>query len=140
MFNESLGTNGSGKSTIVNILTRLYDVDEGQVLVDGHDIREYKISPLREAIATLTQDHNLYPLSIAENIGLGHPDSGITDMKIVVGSAEQGGALNVISKLAQGLETVLDPPNLSHGSHLQDYESLRTEWEKVEKSVDVSGT
>ncbi|KAL0059984.1 hypothetical protein AAF712_013220 [Marasmius tenuissimus] len=66
-----VGANGSGKSTFVNILSRLYDPTSGQVLVDGVDIKAYKMSDIRQAVAILTQDHQLYPLSLRENIGLG---------------------------------------------------------------------
>ncbi|KAF9075396.1 P-loop containing nucleoside triphosphate hydrolase protein [Rhodocollybia butyracea] len=52
-----VGSNGSGKSTFVKLLTRLYDVNGGSVLVDGEDIRRYKIADLRQTIATLSQDH-----------------------------------------------------------------------------------
>lgn len=140
-YSDHLGANGSGKSTIVKILTRLYDVDEGQVLVDGHDIRKYKIAPLRDAVATLTQDHNLYPLTMAENIGLGDPDGDLADTDAIIESAKQGGAHNLISKLTDGLDTVLDPPQLSYGRHIgnDNAKSLKTELEKVGKRADVSG-
>ncbi|KAL0574054.1 hypothetical protein V5O48_007899 [Marasmius crinis-equi] len=63
-----VGINGSGKSSFVSLLTWMYDVLSGQFFVDGEDIRTYKLSDFQRATASLTQNHRLLPLSIAENI------------------------------------------------------------------------
>ena len=60
-----VGANGSGKSTILKLATRLYDVTEGQILVDGRDIRTLNLSDLRQAISVLFQDYTHFPLSVS---------------------------------------------------------------------------
>lgn len=135
-----VGANGSGKSTIIKLLTRLYDATEGQVVVDGQDIQRYKMVDFRQAVATLTQDHHLYPLSIAENIGLGDPDR-IGDMDVVARAAKAGGAEGVIAKLAQGYSTVLDSVTIQYGLNVkkEDKTPLAEKLRSLEKTVDVSG-
>ena len=59
-----VGANGSGKSTILKLTTRLYDPDEGEILFGGHDIRTLKLDDLRRAISVLFQDYTLFPLSV----------------------------------------------------------------------------
>jgi ABC-type multidrug transport system fused ATPase/permease subunit len=103
-----VGTNGSGKSTLVKLLTRLYDPPSGEILLDRRNIMEYQIAHIRQATAVLTQDHILFPLSLAENIGLGHPMS-LSDTDMITKAAELGGALDVIEKLQNGMQTILDP-------------------------------
>lgn len=61
-----VGTNGSGKSTILKLIVRLYDPTEGQILIDGKDIRTVKLHDLRETISVLFQDYTFFPLSVAE--------------------------------------------------------------------------
>lgn len=59
-----VGSNGAGKSTILKLIMRLYDPQEGQILIDGHDIRTLKLKDLREAISVLFQDYTHFPLSV----------------------------------------------------------------------------
>ena len=61
----SSGANGSGKSTILKLIVRLYDPDEGQILVGGHDIRTFKLFDLRQAISVLFQDYTHFSLSVS---------------------------------------------------------------------------
>ena len=75
-----VGYTGAGKTTIINLLSRFYDVDSGTISVGGHDIREYALPELRTHIATVLQDVFLFSGSVAYNIHLGHPD--ITEDKI----------------------------------------------------------
>ena len=132
--------NGSGKSTILKLLTRLYDPTEGIILVDGNDIRTLKLEDLRLAISVLFQDYTHFPLSvrafplgtlrapsgadlhnsqIRENIGLGNPDEPYDDDKIEQ-AARLGGAYDFINKLPEGLDTYLDRPVSDHYSGLPD--------------------
>ncbi|KAJ7675676.1 P-loop containing nucleoside triphosphate hydrolase protein [Mycena polygramma] len=135
-----VGANGSGKSTIVKLLARLYDTTSGQVLVNGQDIKTYKMGDLRRATASLTQDHHLYPLSLAENIGLGDPNQ-FSDMDAIVGAAQKGGANGFVSKLTQGFSTVLDPKIVQYAVHVEasDKTPLAKEAEKFGKTIDISG-
>ena len=68
-----VGPTGSGKSVLVSLLSRLYDVTEGAILVDGHDIRELSLPALRKAVATAFEDPTLFSMSVAENLALGRP-------------------------------------------------------------------
>ncbi|KAJ7237733.1 P-loop containing nucleoside triphosphate hydrolase protein [Mycena haematopus] len=136
-----VGSNGSGKSTIVKLLTRLYDATSGSITVDGADIQAYRLADLRQATATLTQDHHIYPLSLRENIGLGNP-AHVQDMEMIRTAARQGGAEAVISKLGDGFETVLEHPRgLQYGSDVsKGGKTLLAEaLQKMTKEADVSG-
>ncbi|KAF7346521.1 ABC transporter ATP-binding protein [Mycena sanguinolenta] len=114
-----VGANGSGKSSLVKLLARLYDATSGQVLIDGQDIRHYRLIDLRGATASLTQDHHLYPLSLAENIGLGHPSQSLTE-NLVHDAARKGGADSFVSKLKEGFSTVLDSKDDQYSVHAID--------------------
>lgn len=60
-----MGTNGSGKSTILKLIARLYDPSEGKILIDGIDIKTLRLADLRRAISVLFQDYTLFPLSVS---------------------------------------------------------------------------
>ena len=63
-----VGRSGSGKSTIASLITRFYDVDDGQILLDGHDLREYTLSSLRDQVALVSQNVHLFNDTVANNI------------------------------------------------------------------------
>src|SRR5690606_41178243 len=69
-----VGENGAGKTTLVKLLARLYDPDEGRILLDGHDLREYDLDELRAHIGVIFRDFMRYHLTAAENIGVGQID------------------------------------------------------------------
>ncbi|KAJ7486488.1 P-loop containing nucleoside triphosphate hydrolase protein [Mycena latifolia] len=135
-----VGPNGSGKSTLIKLLNRLYDVDSGEIFVDGLPIKDYRLSDLRRVQASLTQDHKLYPLTLAENIGLGYPEC-VDDMEMVMQAAEAGGSTEVVSKLNEGVQTVLAPVNTAHGANLDKdkHRKLKQILEGLEKKAEVSG-
>ncbi|GLB44207.1 putative ABC transporter [Lyophyllum shimeji] len=135
-----VGENGSGKSTFIKLLTRTYDVTSGQLLVNGIPIQDYKIADLHDATAILHQDHMMYPLSLAENIGLGYP-ACVADTEMIKESAVKGGASEVIAGLGQGLDTVLEPVQTASGCHLEEskYKELKDVLESLEVTTEVSG-
>ncbi|EMD41302.1 hypothetical protein CERSUDRAFT_109898 [Gelatoporia subvermispora B] len=108
-----VGSNGSGKSTILKLIIRLYDPEEGQILLDGKDIRAFKLQDLRQAISVLFQDYTHFPLSIRDNIALGDPEHA-SDNARIERAAELGGASEFIGRLPDGLDTYLERP-------VQDY-------------------
>ena len=70
-----MGRTGSGKTTLVNLLTRLYDVEHGSISYDGHDIKNIPLHVLRENIAYVPQDNFMFSQTLAENISFGHLDA-----------------------------------------------------------------
>ncbi|KAF8323099.1 P-loop containing nucleoside triphosphate hydrolase protein [Clavulina sp. PMI_390] len=106
-----VGGNGQGKSSILKLLTRLYDATAGTVYIQGEPIQDYKLHDLRKATSVLFQDFALFPLSIEENIRLSHPSTALDELDEVqklrvYHAAEMGGATAFISKLPHGYETV----------------------------------
>ncbi len=101
-----VGRNGAGKTTIVKLLTRLYDPDSGQILIDGVDIREYDPAALRHEIGVIFQDYVTYFLSARENIGVGRLEEA-DDLARIDAAAAQSGANGVIERLPQGYDTTL---------------------------------
>lgn len=101
-----VGQNGAGKTTLIKLLTRLYDPTEGQILLDGIDLREYDPTELRQRIGVIFQDFVRYQLSAKENIGFGQIDR-LDDTARLASSAERGGADEVVAELPEGMETML---------------------------------
>jgi len=99
-----VGPTGSGKSTFVKLLQRLYDVQGGRILVDGQDIALVRQDDLRRAIAVVPQDPALFHRSIAENIGYARPDA--TDDEIAL-AARRARAHDFIASLPKGYETLV---------------------------------
>jgi ABC-type multidrug transport system fused ATPase/permease subunit len=103
----ALGINwasGAGKSTLLSLLPRFYDPVAGQVLIDGVDIKEYRVSSLRKQIALVTQEVFLFHDTIATNIRAGLHQS--TEAQIIA-AAKAAQAYDYIQKLPQGLQTII---------------------------------
>jgi ATP-binding cassette subfamily B protein len=96
------GRTGAGKSTLLSLLCRLYDPQMGQIRLDGIDIREYKISDLRNQFAIMLQEPMLFSTSIAENIAYARPGS---DFQKIVAAARAANAHDFIVNLSNGYET-----------------------------------
>ncbi len=96
------GTTGAGKTTLVNLLTRFYDPTAGQLLLDGVDLRDYKLADLRHQFAIVLQEPLLFSTSIAENIAYARP--GASQSQIVL-AAKAANAHEFIARLPQGYET-----------------------------------
>ncbi len=101
-----VGQNGAGKTTMIKLLTRLYDPTEGQILLDGVDLRDYDPEDLRKKIGVIFQDFVRYQLSARENIGFGQIDQ-LENEERILEAAERGGADDVMDELPQGLDTML---------------------------------
>jgi len=101
-----VGLNGAGKTTLIKLLTRLYDPTEGQILIDGVDLREYDLASLHQRFGVIFQDFVRYQFSVRENIGFGQIDA-LDDIARIQTAADRGGATEVIEALPQGYETVL---------------------------------
>ncbi len=97
-----LGATGSGKSSIINLIPRFYDVSEGQVLIDGHDVRDLTLESLRRHIGLVLQETVLFSGSIRDNIAFGRPDA--TDEEIIA-AAQAAAAHDFITGFPQGYDT-----------------------------------
>ncbi len=97
-----LGSTGSGKTTIINLIPRFYDVSEGKVLIDGHNIREVTLDSLRGQIGIVLQETNLFTGSIRDNIAFGRPDASDDE---VIAAAKAAAAHDFILGFPAGYET-----------------------------------
>jgi ATP-binding cassette subfamily B protein len=119
-----VGRNGAGKTTLFKLIVRLYDPNEGRILIDGVDIRDLDPVELREQVGAMFQDYVTYQATASENIGLGDvPDIG--DREAIEKASKQAGADELITNLPAGYDTALGKwfdagVNLSGG-----------EWQKV---------
>ena len=101
-----VGENGAGKTTLVKLLARLYDPDEGRILLDGHDLRDYDLDELRTNIGVIFQDFVRYHLTAAENIAVGRIEAR-DDRPRIVEAAERRLANEVIRKLPEGYDQII---------------------------------
>ena len=99
-----VGATGSGKSTVAGLLARLYDPEDGRVLLDGHDLRELRLAQVRRAVALVFEETFLFSESVAENIRVGRPDATDEDVRR---AAELAGAAAFVDDLPDGYDTVL---------------------------------
>jgi ATP-binding cassette subfamily B protein len=104
-----VGSTGAGKSVLVALLSRLYDVTEGSIRVDGVDIRELSLPALRQAVATAFEDPTLFSMSVAENLRLGRPDA--TEAQLA--EAVEVAAAQFVYDLPFGLDTRIGEQGMS---------------------------
>ncbi|VAW30514.1 Heterodimeric efflux ABC transporter, permease/ATP-binding subunit 1 [hydrothermal vent metagenome] len=97
-----LGSTGSGKSTIINLIPRFYDVSEGQILIDGYDVRDVTIESLRRQIGIVLQETTLFSGTIRENIAFGRPDASNEE---IIAAAQAAAAHSFIEEFPQGYDT-----------------------------------
>ncbi|WP_244328532.1 ABC transporter ATP-binding protein [Yimella sp. cx-51] len=104
-----VGATGSGKSTLTALIPRLRDVSEGQVLIDGIDVRDLPLPVLRSAVATAFEDPTLFSMSVRENLTLGHPNATDDDISHAIEVAQAG----FVHDLPFGLETRIGEQGMS---------------------------
>lgn len=100
-----VGRSGSGKSTIANLLTRFYDIDEGEILLDGINIQDYTLKNLREQCSVVSQQVHLFNDTIANNIAYAATDK--YSREEIIAAAKAAHAMEFIEKLENGLDTVI---------------------------------
>jgi ATP-binding cassette, subfamily B, bacterial MsbA len=105
-----VGPSGAGKTTMLNLLLRFWDVDAGAVLIDGQDVRAVRLASLRRAIALVSQDVDLFDDSVAANIAYGRPDAS---REQVVAAAIAASAHGFIQALPAGYDTAVGPSGAS---------------------------
>jgi ATP-binding cassette, subfamily B, bacterial len=101
-----VGENGAGKTTLVKLLARLYDPDEGRILLDGHDLREYDLFELRANVGVIFQDFVRFHMTAAENIAVGRIEAK-EDRERIAQAAERSLADDVIRNLPGGYDQVI---------------------------------
>ena len=99
-----VGPTGAGKSTIIKLLLRFYDVQQGRILLDGHDLRDLRLKDLRRAIGLVSQDVYLFHGTVRENIAYGRPDATMDE---IIAAARIAEAHDFIMELPQGYDTVV---------------------------------
>ena len=99
-----VGQTGSGKSTLIKLINRIYDVNSGDVYIDGVNVREWNLAALRRQISIIEQDIFLFSRTIAENISFGMPNATRED---VIEAAKSAQAHDFISRLEEGYDTVI---------------------------------
>jgi len=99
-----VGLSGSGKTTIINLLLRLFDPSEGRILYDGHDLRELEMKSLRRNMGLVSQNTVLFDDTVARNIALGSPESSLDEIRAACDAAD---ADAFIRQLPQGYDTML---------------------------------
>lgn len=119
-----VGANGAGKTTLIKLLARFYDPVEGQILIDGVDLREYDPADLRQSLSVIFQDFVHYQATARENIGFGQFDSLHNEARIL-SAAQQSGADGVINNLPLCYDTML-----GHW-FANGYELSGGEWQKM---------
>ena len=97
-----VGPSGSGKSTVLNLLTRFYEPLSGQILLDGYNLRDYKLTELRQQFSIVMQEPMLFSTTIAGNIAYGRPDASRDE---IIEAAKQANAHDFISHLPKGYDT-----------------------------------
>ncbi len=100
-----VGRSGSGKSTIANLMTRFYDIQHGKILLDGHDLREYTLSSLRDQVALVSQNVHLFNDTIANNIAYARTEK--YSREEVIKAATMAHAMDFINKMENGIDTVI---------------------------------
>ncbi len=109
-----LGVTGSGKSTLVNLITRFYDVTNGHILIDGIDVRDWSLEALRSQIGVVLQETILFSGTVRENIAYGQPDA---TLDAVIAAAQTAQAHDFIMGMPNGYDSIVEArgANLSGG-------------------------
>ena len=118
-----VGRNGAGKSTLVKLLLRLYDPDEGEVLLNGINVKEYSVPQLRAAFSTAFQDYQVLAMTVLENLTMASPEEG--DRTRAEEALKQVGLWEKVSRLEKGLDTVLTKEYADGGAVLSGGEAQK---------------
>jgi len=119
-----VGRNGAGKTTLVKLIARLYETDNGRVLLDGHDVRHISLDSLHQNVSFVFQQFGRYEATAAENIAYGNWTELLDDREAVVKIAKMADIHEMIEKMPQGYETIL-------GRMFGEYTLSGGQWQKI---------
>lgn len=119
-----VGLNGAGKTTLVKLLCRLYDVTEGEILIDGVNIKEYSEEEYRRLFAVVFQDFELFAFSLKENVALAESESA--DMERIAEILKLTGLSEDVEKLPEGMDTMIFKSYDEHGTELSGGQQQKT--------------
>ncbi len=105
-----VGATGSGKTSLVALISRLYDVSAGAVLLDGADVRSVSLRSLRQAVAVVSDDPFLFSATVAENIAYARPEASLAEVEQ---AARRAQAYDFVARLPQGFQTTVGERGLS---------------------------
>ncbi len=114
-----VGENGAGKTTFIKLLSRLYDIEEGEILINGKNISNYKKEAINKLFAIVFQNFRLFSYSIKDNITIGKEDCGVREVLIEAGFKEK------LDKLGEGIETILYNRSFKDGIELSGGEEQK---------------
>ena len=114
-----VGENGAGKTTFIKLLSRLYDIEEGEILINGKNISNYKKEAINKLFAIVFQDFRLFSYSIKDNITIGKEDCGVREVLIEAGFKEK------LDKLGEKIETILYNRSFKDGIELSGGEEQK---------------
>lgn len=127
-----VGENGAGKSTVVKLLARLYEPTSGRILLEGHDLREYDLTSLRQCVSAIFQDYMRYDFTLKENVRVGSISASPDSLQIRA-AADQAGLHTIIDKLQDGYDQML-------GRRFENGVDLSGgEWQKVALARSFAG-
>ena len=119
-----VGYNGAGKTTLIKLLMRLYDPTEGQILLNGRDVRDYDTEAYRARIGTVFQDFKIFAASVGENVMNGHYDPE-RDTETVKAALDAAGFTDKLNELERGIDTTLTREFDDKGTNLSGGESQK---------------
>ncbi len=119
-----VGYNGAGKSTLIKLLMRFYDPDEGEILLNGINIKEYDLNAYRHKIGAVFQDFKLFSATVAENV-LGHPPKNDAEREAVITALKKASFEDKLADLANGIDTMLTREFDDEGTNLSGGESQK---------------
>lgn len=108
-----VGANGSGKSSLLSLLPRLQEPSAGEILIDDKPLAEYDVDSLRGAMACLSQDEEMYPVTLRQNMLMGRGRDIEADAEILRAAAHMGRATDLIERLPLKYDTILDPASVA---------------------------
>ena len=118
-----VGYNGAGKTSLVKAILRLYDVNDGRIMVDDIDIKDYNVDAYRKSVGTVFQDFSIFPISVGENVKMDLVDN--KDSEAIEHALDLAGMHNRVGVMSKGIETVVSTELVEDGVDLSGGEAQK---------------